>query len=767
MIKSPYNFVPLNEHVYLPTWAKDISHDIPFSDGEDGWIEVVWHSCSPLFVRDTSTSTDKSQNVYSMHMPQPDGSRLYFIPGSSLKGMLRSVMSIMGFGKMECDKDSNRVQYNNSFFGYRIVASANKDRDLKGKDQIYKKEIAGMQFGWLKKEGEEYKLYPCDGEASKVACDDIASLYPNYKREKDACRKDNTKTVSAWKMNEAIDSKCSFPKWPGDETDYRIVATGTMHGKKHELLLPVATTAPKVLSDDTMNKFLSVYAPTPDFDKFVDHLEAGNDIPVGFVRDKQKKDGIKFVGMGKMMRVPYAYGVKDLVERKQDPDEYRDGHDLCEAIFGWADTDSSMKGRVQVSHAFATQTVEDDRLMEASGVLGEPRASFYPLYLKQSGGKYSNYDDKQAEISGRKRYRVHKGSSVMPLPIGNDNENTKTTMKFVPSGCDYVMRINVHNLRKVEIGALLSVITLHGANEDGTKVWHNIGSAKSFGYGKIMATSVSLHGLKWSEREYMADFEMEMDKFIKSAYGSSWLKTEQMTRLMGIMTEHDDSMVEMMEMDDYGECKKNYDTLSTDSLTIDSLVSDEARARFAMESFHNSHSAEYAKAKDLVMSEDESDLRQAAQMVEDLKEEKLKADLDTSVEDQMLADIHSKQDGLEKAKQKAQEEAKAQERQQRIGRGFDSLINEQYTDGPNAGKYKVNTWKLCRSKVDKWLKDKGCSALDSQEVEIFGEVIKRLMANPDKKEKKDWGNGQSKLWKEIRKYISDEKADALFNSSNE
>lgn len=765
MIKSPYNFVPLNEHVYLPTWAKDISHDIPFPDGEDGWIEVVWHSCSPLFVRDTSTSTDKSQNVYSMHLLQPDGSRLYFIPGSSLKGMLRSVMSIMSFGKMECDKDSNRVQYNNSFFGYRIVASKNKT-DLKGKDQIYKKEIAGMQFGWLKKEGEEYKLYPCAGEASKVGCDEIACLYPNYKREKDACIKDKTRTVSAWKMNEAIDSKCSFPKWPEDEIDYRIVATGTMHSKKHELLLPVATTAPIVLSDDTMNKFLSVYAPTPDFDKFVDHLEAGNDIPVGFVRDKQKMDGIKFVGMGKMMRVPYAYGVKDLVERKQDPNEYKDGHDLCETIFGWADTESSMKGRVQVCHAFATQTVKDDSLMEASGVLGEPRASFYPLYLKQSGGTYSNYDDPQAEISGRKRYRVHKGSSVMPLSSGNDNENTKTTMKFVPSGCEYKMRINVHNLRKVEIGALLSVINLHGANDGGTKVWHNIGCAKSFGYGKITAASVSLHGLKWSEREYMADYEMEMDKFVRSVYGSSWLNTEQMTRLMGIMTEHDDSVVEMMELNDYGECKKSYDTLSADVLTIGSLVSDEDRARLAMEAFHNKHSEKYAKVKDLATSEDESDLRQAAQMVEDLKEEKLKADLDTSEEDQILASIHSKQDDLEKAKQKALEEAKAQERLQRIGLGFDGFINEQYTDGPNAGKYKVNTWKLCRSKVDKWFKDKGCSALDSQEVEIFGEVIKRLMANPDKKEKKDWGDSQSKLWKEIRKYISDEKADALFNSSN-
>lgn len=623
-----------------------------------------------------------------------------------------------------------------------------------------------MQFGWLKKEGEKYMLYPCDGEASKVSDSEIVSLYPNYKKKIDAWNRNKDKNVSAWEMNKAIDDRCSFPEWTDEETAYRIVATGTMDKKAHELLLPVATKAPIELSDDTMEKFLSVYAPTPDFDKFVDHLEAGNDIPVGFVCDKNKKDDIKFVGMGKMMRVPYKYGVKDLVERKQNPDEYRSGRDLCETIFGWADSESSMKGRVQIGHAFATQTVKDDRLMEVSGVLGEPRASFYPLYLKQSGSTYSNYDDSLAEISGRKRYRVHKGSSVMPLSQGNENENTKSAMKFVPSGCDYVMRINVHNLRKVEIGALLSAITLHNDKRDGMKVWHNIGCAKSFGYGKIYAADVRLHGLKWSERDYMADFEMEMDGFLKSVHGSSWIKTEQMTKLMGIMTEHDDSVVEMMEMKEYGECKKNYDMPYPDSLTIDSLVSDDARAQFDNECFHNSHSAEYAKVEALTKSDDEADLREAIQLIDDLKYKKREADLDVSEEDQMLAFVQSKQDDLEKAKLKAQEEAKDQERMQRIGLGFDNFINDKYADGANVGEYKVNTWKICRSKVDKWLKMKGCNTLDSQDTEILGEVIKRLGRNPDKKERKDFGNAQSKLWKEIRNYVSDEMADALFNECN-
>ena len=36
MITAPYNFVPLNKHIYLPDWADQISHDIPFEDGKDG-----------------------------------------------------------------------------------------------------------------------------------------------------------------------------------------------------------------------------------------------------------------------------------------------------------------------------------------------------------------------------------------------------------------------------------------------------------------------------------------------------------------------------------------------------------------------------------------------------------------------------------------------------------------------------------------------------------------------------------------------------------
>ena len=62
MIKSPYNFVPLTENIYYPDWSEQVSHDVPFSDGESGEIEIKIEAKSPLFVRNGSAegSTDFS-----------------------------------------------------------------------------------------------------------------------------------------------------------------------------------------------------------------------------------------------------------------------------------------------------------------------------------------------------------------------------------------------------------------------------------------------------------------------------------------------------------------------------------------------------------------------------------------------------------------------------------------------------------------------------------------------------------------------------------
>lgn len=79
-ITAPYNFVPLNEKVFYPSWSEQVTQDLPFSDSEDGVIEVKIKNVSPLFTRDGAL------NEHSAHIMGKDGKRHYFIPGTTIKG---------------------------------------------------------------------------------------------------------------------------------------------------------------------------------------------------------------------------------------------------------------------------------------------------------------------------------------------------------------------------------------------------------------------------------------------------------------------------------------------------------------------------------------------------------------------------------------------------------------------------------------------------------------------------------------------------------
>lgn len=47
MIKAPYNFVPLENKAFYPSWTNHISQDIPFEDGVSGSIEYTIEAKTP------------------------------------------------------------------------------------------------------------------------------------------------------------------------------------------------------------------------------------------------------------------------------------------------------------------------------------------------------------------------------------------------------------------------------------------------------------------------------------------------------------------------------------------------------------------------------------------------------------------------------------------------------------------------------------------------------------------------------------------------
>ena len=761
MITAPYNFVPLNKHVYLPDWADQISHDIPFEDGEDGYIEVTWENVSPLCIRDASTGDDG----YSMHVKQSDGSRLYFLPGSSLRGMLRNTLNILAFGKME--------QYDNRFFGYRIF-DTNKSLGKK-----YQKEMAKVKFGWLHKdesEDDKYVLYPCIDGFDKIRIEDVSKWYPGYDEKK-----------TSWERNNFIQrqSGCYFPKYEKYEDDktYCILATGQMLGKEHELLISQPDKDhPISLGKKTIDSFFAVYEPSPYFDEYQKLLKEGTDIPVSYisVSDGQGKNGIAAMGMGRMFRYPYKYDVSSLIEKEQ-PECQSGKRDLCETIFGWIGNENSAKGRVQICNALMTNTISENELKEIVGVLGAPKASFYPLYLKQSGSEYQTYESDDACIAGRKRYRIHDGDSVTDLPGGNGNGNVTSTLKFLPKNCTFKMRINVHNLRRVEIGALLSAITFHKTQG----VYHNIGSAKGFGYGKLKCANLKLHGLNSDKEEhYLKAFEMEMNADL----GEEWRQTEEVRTLMAIMSRHDDACLRMMEMDKnkfpnkkneyaYYSRNANFSKLEEKLKSACSFVSEEDRklieerkkqleeVRRQRERVERKNLFEIENAgayDDIFQKRKEGNFDVALKELNNLITRLNTNSLDCEKEEALVQEITREKSEAEKREQEDKKKEKQKERESYLAKGLSGHLNEKSTRDDKPESFRVTDWSTCATRVNKWLRDKQSETLDVEERDILEAVIRRLATNPVKRDQKKWNSQNSPIWKQIKEYLGEERAGKLF-----
>lgn len=96
--------------------------------------------------------------------------------------------------------------------------------------------------------------------------------------------------------------------------------------------------------------------------------------------------------------------------------------------------------------------------------------------------------------------------------------------------------------------------------------------------------------------------------------------------------------------------------------------------------------------------------------------------------------------------------------------GLSVLLNEKYEQGPNVGKYKVQAFKVCAQKVQSWQKAAGVQTVPVEQLSYLFETLKRLYSNPDRIEKKDWENFDSKIWKQITAFVGEETVKQWFDN---
>ena len=581
-IRAPYNFVPLSPKVVFPDWADVPAIDAPFKDGICGTIELELETFSPLFVR----GQDKEQ-----FFALPDGSLA--IPGSSVRGMLRNVVEIASLGKLGRFNDhrygvrdlNNRRLYTGHMASMMVPVTGGRAIPLPLVDS-----------GWLRQapsNPNRLEILPCD--FAKIHYSDLLAIAAARKIVFDpgAPKTSSVTKYSAWgsPAGEELPRLVDVDVRPLRPANARFLSAfgsatpGTARGgvlvftgqpqrwpprnpggspKQHDFVFfdPAPGSSAISVSSEAFADFEFVHgdqgqqarmvdervAPNEEWGFWRKAMDRGGRVPVFFLRWPNGE--LRAFGLAMMFRLAYKHTIGNAVCNAQ-ADALSPEADLADLMFGSVGPNQASKGKParqggvtrkgRVSVGLFTpvgSAPSPDRSRRL--VLGSPKPSYYPNYIEQGPGfgdrpasehDYKTLMDDDARIRGWKRYRPHE--VVRESAVGADQERTTSTFTPVLPGT-FKGSLRIHNLRTVELGALLWALDFGGESD----CFHTLGLAKSFGYGRVQLRVGELSvqandGRKLTVEDCRNQFAMWMEEQLKGVRGG-WSGSVQMQDLISL-----------------------------------------------------------------------------------------------------------------------------------------------------------------------------------------------------------------------------------------
>lgn len=491
-VHAPYHFVPLSKWVYLPEWSHLVSHDHPFSDGLSGSINIKLTNKTGLLVGANSSRTNDNSPSLVSWAKTPDGKPV--IPGSSLKGMLRSFLEAATFAKFK-QVDDNRYAY----------------RDISGSKTTYSKVLqdTNEQAAWLSFNSTkgEWQYRRCNH--TRMYGKDLNGYLKTQKIEKKVDNNLSTQTTfdkyKIWPLNkpnirfsmgEYFTQKNNKPRncavnLGSGEHEGIPVFTGYRPGKGKDLdfnymFYEVSNNAEPITTKLVNQMFAAHDEELIKYLKEKGHPQYG--IPIFIRESKGRNRAIIALGLAKMPKMLYDESVGGLANTQQAGFINNDvSFDLCELMFGTLrDYGAGLKSRVSFSDAQCTNNTG----LETSGavILGQPQASYLNAYLEQSHkngdvrGELAMYS-KGSTLAGWKRYPAQaKFKAHLPEDLIR-RTNVQSQLELLSPGAEFTGKIVFHNLKPVELGALLWALN---PNE---KFYHGLGHGKSLGAGAVQLTA--------------------------------------------------------------------------------------------------------------------------------------------------------------------------------------------------------------------------------------------------------------------------------------
>ncbi len=491
-VHAPFNFVPLSSWVLYPEWSNRVSHDLPLQEGLCGTIGFELTAHTPILVGDENIKATAQVPGEVSFFKLPDGR--YAIPGSSLKGMIKNVLSIATFSRMKAVDDQK--------FSVRDL----HNRDLYGKhmtEPIHGGFRSKVLAGWLKFENGLWHLF--EAEYARIEQSTIRSIIPLFNflprtpplsRDTPAAIKYDVSRRSLTFQEVQYTDSGSIPHQHNNKsliynkvtslgagkTGY-LVITGQPSTQKHMEFVFTRPGQPVDLSEGVINDFLSIHSETEEWE-YLNHnspfLPAFG-IPVFYIKEN---NNVRAMGLAQMFKLAYKHSVHDLISNSYNNLD-NNKKDFVETLYGCiGETQTeSLKGRVSFDNAVCTSnTVTPIRV--GPTVLNSPKASYYPIYIKQedNGDPYTTYMDDNAEIQGQKRYPARNNLNISPIsPIAQNNTNIQVNLYPLPANTTFKGKLRFHNLMPEELGAIIWALEW-GGNE---LLRHSLGMGKPFGLGQV------------------------------------------------------------------------------------------------------------------------------------------------------------------------------------------------------------------------------------------------------------------------------------------
>lgn len=550
-IPSPYNFVPLADKVFFPDWAEQVSQDIPFSDGISGEIELEIEAKTPIYVRNGGAWGEKSCDDYEYQSPfkTPDGK--YAIPGTSIKGMIRNIVEIASFGKMQKVSDHK--------YGFRDLYNPEYTKQMTAiQNNEY---VPQVHAGWLISNENRWEIIPCDfarveqnllskdfgtqrcsaiykyklwAEKQLTVNCYIEPLGPHrhscgnliYRKVTSITNGNTTGTLvfTGQPMPREIDKNTGKPKPRRKHMEFVFFAE--QENNKKQIPEKVCKEFNFIHSDDRGK-------PNEEWKFWKEKLENHEKVPVFYL---EANGVIESMGLAMMYRLPYKYGIHDVLKHSSS-DHLSEKMDMADLIFGAInDKYSALRGRVQFGHFIAEGNPLPMNLVRT--VLGSPKPTFYPNYIEQDifnkstgqiAGDFKTYNHKDAKLAGWKRYPTRNDGFAPNTPRA-PTQDVETQFSPLPAGSRFKGKIRLHNLLRCELGAIIWALTL-GKN---TNLRHKLGMAKPYGFGSV---EIRLIASRITNAEGAAvELSSCLDSFIEIMGREipNWPKTDQIRHLLAM-----------------------------------------------------------------------------------------------------------------------------------------------------------------------------------------------------------------------------------------